>query len=313
MIPDKYSSVPDISYIYQLKKQRVINDYNFLINYTNYEKGEGELIIGACPHIYEKNIFDIKYYRTTYAIEKPNYMMYGLNFDEILVGENEDKLQGTKQSKFLSDFGLIVGSINYYNYIYESFFEKKISEKICFNNNITANIEWREGEKNYEYFCCYKRLLKEKEMQKISKIQFIHKEMNYTFIFDYKELFIEKDEFYIFKIIFNHKSNFYWIFGKPWLSKYLMVFNQDSKTIGHYYHIGKDQETKNDKINWILMGIIGFLTLAIIIFGFWLIYSLRKGRKKRINEIRDEFDYTLDDNNNNNKQSLIKKSLGLDN
>ena len=311
MVPDKYSSIPDISFIYQLKKQKIINDYNFLINYTNYENGEGEFIIGPCPHVYEKNIFNQKYYRTSYAIEKPNYMMYGLNFDEILIGENDVKLQGTKQSKFLCDFGLIVGNLNYYDYIYKNFFEKKISEKICFKNNITANIEWREGEKNYEYFYCDKKLLKEEEMRKISKIKFVHKEMNYTFEFNYKDLFYEKNEFYIFKIIFNHKNNFYWIFGKPWLSKYLMVFNQDSKTIGHYFYIGEELEKKNDlnKINWILMGIIGFLTLVIFMFGLWLFYYYKKGRKKRINEIKDEFDYTLDIN----EKKIINNSIGLDN
>lgn len=312
MVPDKYTSIPDISFIYQLKKQKIINDYNFLINYTDYEKGEGEFIIGSFPHIYEKDIYNQKYYRTAYAIEKPNYMMYGLNFDEILIGENDEKLQGTKQSKFLSDFGLIVGSINYYDYIFQNFFKQKISENICFQKNITVNIEWREGEKNYDYFYCNKKLLKKEEIKKISKIKFVHKEMNFTFEFNHEELFIEKGEFYIFKIIFNQKNNFYWVFGKPWLSKYLMIFNQDSKTIGHYCHVGKDFEEKNDLtiINWILMGIICILIFVAFIFGLWLVYTYKKGRKKRINEIKDEFDYTLE---NNYKNNLVNKSLGLEN
>ena len=40
------------------------------------------------------------------------------------------------------------------------------------------------------------------------------------------------------------KKNFYWIFGKPWFEKYLMVFNQDKKTIGHYCYILNDSDTK---------------------------------------------------------------------
>ena len=312
MIPDKYSSIPDVSFIYQLKKQKIITDYNFMINYTNYEKGEGEFIIGGCPHIFENNIYQQKYYRTSYAIEKPKYMMYGLNFDEILLGENGENIPGTKQCKFLSDFGLILGSLDYYDIIYNIFFSKKISEKICFKGNISANIEWREGERNYEYFYCYKNLIKE-DIQKIPIIKFVHKEMNYTFEFNYKELFYEKDELYIFKIIFSKKNNFYWIFGKPWLGKYLMVFNQDSKTIGHYYYINeKTVEEKNiKKINWILLGVIGILVVIIILFGIWLVYYYKKGRKKRINEIKDEFDYTLDNNDKN--KNLINNDLGLNN
>ena len=313
MIPDYYSSIPDISFIYQLKKQKIINDYNFMINYTNSEKGTGELIIGGFPHSFIKSKYDQKFFRSTYAIEKPKYMMYGLNFDEILLGENEDKLPGVKQCKFVSDFGLIVGSVNYYEIINEIFFKKKISEKRCFKGNISTTIEWREGEKNYEYFYCYKNLLKKEDIETIPKIQFIHKELNYTFEFNSQELFYDKKEFYIFKIIFNKKGNFYWIFGKPWLSKYLMIFNQDSKTIGYYCYITNksEEKKKNNKNNLILMGIICFLTIIVIIFGLWLVYFYKKGRKKRINEIKEEFDYGLDNNDKTN--NFFNKDLGIDN
>ena len=138
MIPNEYSSIPDISFIYQLKKQKIIEEYTFLINYTNSDKGEGEFIIGHPPHIYDKKFLE-KYYKTSYGINKPNFMMYGLNFDKIISGE--DDIGGSMQCKFLSDFGMIVGSIKYYDYIYTNFFEKKIEEKICFKGNITANIE----------------------------------------------------------------------------------------------------------------------------------------------------------------------------
>ena len=311
MIPNEYNTIPDISFIFQLKKQKLINEYNFMINYTNSEKGEGEFIIGNCPHIYDDNKYKQKYYTTSYAIEKPNYWIYALNFDEININGNENIGKG--QGKFLNDFGLIVGSVKYYEYIYNKYFEKKIKEKKCFKENVSVNIEWREGEKNYEYFYCNKNLLKEKDIKEIGNIKFIHKEMNYTFEFNYKELFYEKNEYYIFKIIFNHKNNFYWIFGKPWFEKYLMIFNQDSKTIGHYYYIenNKLEENKNkDKINWILMVIILILILFIIAIGVWIIHYFKKeSRKKRINEIKDEFDYTQE--NDYKKNNLINDSLGI--
>ena len=134
---------------------------------------------------------------------------------------------------------------------------KKILEKICFKGNITANIEWREGEKSYVFFYCNKN--KKNILENIESIKFIHKEMNYSFEFNYNELFFEKKDFLIFKIIFNLKSNFYWIFGKPWFTKYQMIFDQDKKTIGHYCYIkdnNDDENNDNDninKINWILL------------------------------------------------------------
>ena len=314
MIPNSYNSIPDISFIYQLKKQKIITEYNFMVNYTDCKKGEGEFIVGTCPHSFEKNKYDKNYYRTSYAIEKPNFMMYGLNFDEIIfeLNDKKDLILGPKQAKFLSDFGLIVGSIDYYDLISKNFFDKKIKDNICFKDKIKANIEWREGETDFEFFYCDKSLLKEDELKNIGNIKFFHKEMNYTFEFNYNELFDEKNELYIFKIIFNPKNNFYWIFGKLWLAKYLMIFNQDSKTIGHYYYVGNIIKEKNgkDKINWVLLGIIGILVLFIIIFGSWMIYHYKKEiKKKRINEIIDDYDYIQE--NNDKQNNLINKNLGL--
>ena len=313
MIPNSYSSIPDISFIYQLKKQKIINEYNFMINYTDASKGEGEFIIGSCPHVFEKGKYDQKNYVTNNAIQKPNFMVYGLNFDKIFFGKNRDWALGSANGIFMCDFGLIAGSNRYYEIIYNNFFKKKISENICFNASITTTIEWREGEKNYEFFYCDKNKLKEKDMEQLGKIEFVQKEMNYTFEFNYKELFYEKNEYYIFKVIFNHKNNFYWIFGKPWFTKYFMVFNQDSKTIGHYSYVGYNSEENNGtgKINWILIGIILLLVFVIIIFGGWMIYYYkREKRKKRINEIKDEFDYTQDIDNK--KENLINnKNLGI--
>ena len=38
MIPNSYNSIPDISFIYQLKKQKIITEYNFMVNYTDCKK-----------------------------------------------------------------------------------------------------------------------------------------------------------------------------------------------------------------------------------------------------------------------------------
>ena len=150
MIQNQYTSIPDINFIVQLKKQNIINYYGFVINYTSYEKGEGELIIGGPPHLYDPKYND-SYYITENAIAKPKYMMYGLEFDSIYYGNNTTNIGGSMQCKFLSDFGLIVGSIKYYEVILEKFFNEYLKNNICYKNNIKISIEWREGEKNFEY------------------------------------------------------------------------------------------------------------------------------------------------------------------
>ena len=234
MIPNQYSSIPEITFINQLKKQEIINDYSFVIKYISKE--EGELIIGGTPDSYD-NRYKPEYYKIQYSINKPTYEMYGLVFNSIYYGDNNIDIGGRMQSKFLIDFGLIVGSINYYDFIYENFFKEKLLKGFCYKKYINAKIEWREGEKNFIYFYCKKNTINISEMQ---NIKFIQKKMNFTFEFNYLELFHEIDNYIIYKIIFPEKNNFYWIFGKPWFEKYLMVFNQDKKTIGHYYYIVND-------------------------------------------------------------------------
>ena len=41
----------DLSFIYQMKQAANLDDYSFTLKYKNDE--EGELIIGAYPHLYD--------------------------------------------------------------------------------------------------------------------------------------------------------------------------------------------------------------------------------------------------------------------
>ena len=294
MIPNQYSSIPDISFINQLKKLDIINDYSFVINYIS--KDEGEFIIGGTPDSYD-NRYKSEYYKIQYSITKPKYEMYGLNFDSIIYGNNNTNIGGYMQSKFLIDFGLIVGSNNYYDIIYENFFKEKILKGFCKKKYINAKIEWREGENKYIYFFCGKNTINISEMQ---NIKFIQKEMNFTFEFNYSELFHEIDNYLIFNIIFLEKKNFYWIFGKPWFEKYLMVFNQDKKTIGHYCYIVNDPNTKESRktFNTLLIIIIISLLFIFIILVFVFYCCIRNTReRRRPNEINDDYEYNQRNDN----------------
>jgi hypothetical protein len=296
MIPNQYSSIPEISFINQLKNKGIINDYSFVINYNS--KDEGDFIIGGTPDSYN-NKYKSEFYKVQYAINKPKYKMYGLNFDSINYGNNNTNIGGRMQSKFLIDFGLIVGSNNYYDIIYEKFFKEKILKGFCNKKYINAKIEWREGEKKYIYFYCRKNTINICEMQ---NIKFIQKEMNFTFEFNYLELFHEIDNYLIFKIIFPERANFYWIFGKPWFEKYLMVFNQDKKTIGHYCYILNDSDTKkiSPTLNPLLLTIIFILLIILIILVSAFYYCINNSRRRRLNEVNDDYEY-----NNQNNDNLI--------
>ena len=309
MVPNQYSSIQDISFINQLKKQEIIDYYSFVINYTSYEKGEGEFILGGPPHFYDYR-YNNDYYKYEYAIDKPKYMMYGLQFDSINYGNNKTNIGGSMQSKFLSDLGLIVGTTNYYEIIIDKFFNDYLIKGICTIDEIKVNVEWREGDKNYKYFYCEKNKI---DISKLENIKFIHNKLNYTFTFNYTELFEEIDNYYIFKIIFPKTREFYWIFGKPWLAKYLMVFDQDKKIVGHYYYMNdksiKENKSKKKQFNNILLlVIIGILFIIIGVFMIWLILFLKRdNRRRRLNEINEDYEYSQD--NNNNTEKIINNDL----
>ena len=101
--------------------------------------------------------------------------------------------------------------------------------------------------------------------------------------------------------------------GKIFFYKYQFFFNQDSKGIGFYnpnikFNISNnnDKENINDKkdnnfIYKILAIVFGSLLFIAIVIIF--IYSLNKcknKKKKRANELDDEYDYVSDKNIINN-------------
>ena len=98
--------------------------------------------------------------------------------------------------------------------------------------------------------------------------------------------------------MFDKDSNYPWKFGKLFMKKYFFNFDVNSKTIGFYKDLtiaNSDKKFNNKLLIWILFPII------LIIFGvggFFLgkmIYN--KNRKKRANELDDDYEYIQKKNN----------------
>jgi len=125
----------------------------------------------------------------------------------------------------------------------------------------------------------------------------------FTFILDYKDLFYEKSGKYFFNIIFDKNNKNQWKLGKPFLKKYVFVYDYDSKTIG-FYNEELPGGKRGKKISSILLNI--FFAIVIIGFGFLGFYYGKKvydkARKKRRNEIEDEYEYKL-------KTKFVKTNL----
>ena len=147
---------------------------------------------------------------------------------------------------------------------------------------------------------------------------------NYTFELTDKDLFQIRGDKKYFLIIFDSTSNFPWKFGKLFMQKYLFNFDTDSSMIGFYRKINNENNESNENngkneisenisnsnfLVWIFMGIL------IIIFGIGCFclgkFLYNKNRKKRANELEDDYEYKQKNNEESLTNNKNKNILGI--
>ena len=264
---DKTNKDYDKGLIYQLKQRNKIDSYYFYIEYKNDK--EENLILGNLTHEinskYKKNNFiELSKLGTS------NY--YELNFDSLFYGK--EFITNLQSVIFSYEENFIKGTLKLQNVLLENFFETYIKENKCFS------VEF--GKEMISYYCN-----KDVQIEKMKNIKLFHREVNFTFELNYKDLFKKVNGKYYFLMYFQKHIPFSFQLGKPFLKKYLLVFNQDKRTIGFYKII----PSNNSFIVWILI-IICFI-IILLLGSYILIYRPGKFRKKRINEIEDDYEYNV--------------------
>lgn len=267
--------------IKQLFHENVINNNIFSLIYSSKSDDEGFFLIGAEPHIYNKNKFFESQLRHIPA-DNNFFIFWTLNPDKIYFSSNNNEYFNITNYLVCTleyNLGVIYGTEIYLNLIKEHFFDALINENKCHEETVNSK---------YTVFYCDNK----KDIEKFPSLNFYLQQLLYTFNLDYKDLFYEKNGKYFFKVIFDKDNKMQWKLGRPFLKKYVFLYDYDSKTIGFYNDLlpgGK----KNKKISNIVSNIIYFI--IIVIFGYiGFFYGKKvydKVRKKRIYEIDDEFEY----------------------
>ena len=132
------------------------------------------------------------------------------------------------------------------------------------------------------------------------------KELDFTFELNYKDLFYQnEDGNNYFLIIFNNvdeeeEHSEFWSFGEPLIKKYNLIFNPDSKQIGIYAKLSdfdNKEETFWEKYKWYIILVIA-LTIILVGLGVMIFLYLKvlPKRKKKANELNDDFDYPSNEN-----------------
>ena len=326
-----YIGIPN--FIDNLKGNKFINTYQWAMIYNKtphknknyqfwdtllYEDNNGELLIGFNEGEYS-DIFkiDSKKYeiKDVKAEEDKERITWSLYFQNIYLSDtriknknviinDEDIHKKYLQNKFaylLITKEYNIGTKEFQLLINEEFFNYYFDKNICIKNKIIYDYSYE----TFSYYVCDNNTGNFILENLFPNIIFFHHDLNYEFELSYKDLFYtdKNDEnqikFY-FNIIFSNSGRTEWGLGKPFLRKYLFIFECDKKlikflnlkNINDNNNSPQDALIKNDKFKIITIIILAII-LGIIIFfiGTFLgkkfaIYQRR--RKKRANELEDE-------------------------
>ncbi len=247
-----FNDEKDYNLIYQLKKKKIINSYNFYIKYTN--ENEGKLFIG--------NLFNekVKYVKEILDIQN----RFGIIFDNISSGDNE--IYCYSKAFFQIENRFIRGDNQYKIDVQKHFFKDYIIQNKCHSDYFIN--KWEEMN---IYFYCDDDI----DLDKFKTLKFFIKDVNLTFEFNSKDLFYKFGNQIYFLVYFTDKINVDWILGEPFLKKYLIGFDQDKKIILFL----NDNFEKNNNKNYIYISLI---IIFILIFVFSNIYFCKLLKIKKL-------------------------------
>ena len=253
------------------------------INKDNYDLWQ--LIIGEYPHEYDSKNFKEK---NLISVLSSNTISWRMSFREIK--SDNITLENSKEARFEFNNIHMIAPEEYRSTILKTFFNDYIDKKICF-----------EEELSLRFIYCKKDSFSKEDFEKFPKLKFYEINMNYTFEFNSNDLFIEKNGYYYFFIGFGSS----WCFGLSFLKKYPLIFNHDSKSI-YYYNNIIDNENSNSNIfssisvKWIIVIVIAvtFLSIGIVVGK----YIFNTKRKKKANELDDDYDYKPQNENKENNE-----------
>ena len=321
------------SFLNILKANKIINDsiwtYEFfdkkenkILNFPEIrykyiiDNFDGLLILGNFSNEYNPKNYDKNNYISTLAVERDKLLMWELIFHKIY-SINKEKISINKDiyADLSINYDYIISPKEYFEELIFPFFISYLEKKIC-KINIINN---KRKNHLYEVISCDKKLFTTKDIKNFPGIYFFHHGYNYTFELTYKELFKEMNNSIFFLILknvgtFNHDI---WKLGKIFLKKYHFSFNINSRTIILHNNIiyKTDEETNNiiNKIKIHVNYIWIIICIVCLIGGIYIGHTIIiKDRKKRANELQDEYEYKAENVNNDTKSKLLnEKSIEM--
>ena len=140
----------------------------------------------------------------------------------------------------------------------------------------------------YEFVLCNKDL----DIDKFPKLEFYSDELDHTFTYEGKDLFVfdSKNEHYLFLIVFDLYApvETAWELGLPFLRKEKLFFDMDKENLG----VCLDAVQPKENSMYLVLNIALICFLLAVIVGLLFMMPSKKQRKKRANELVEDYEYT---------------------
>ena len=312
----------------------MIKDQSWTIKFLS--ENEGIFVLGEEPHQYQDPEKDKRYQRKYYfkcnsltgneyynplSISAQKVFAHNKKGEEIIINEN-------KGCYLNYNYGFIIGTKEYKEYIDKFFFDKLIELKIC-SYDFVHYIDKDDIESRYYSIRCDKDEFKE-YYEKFPKLNFFVYDYNYNFELTKEDLFVKVNHEYYFLIIFkksvfDHSDLAFWNLGLPFLKKYEFVHNYEEQNIGFYIpyqepeeddddekipekppkEAEKKEEKKDSNGNtksyvWIIVGVV-IIVIILVVGAFCVAKNMYGKRKGKANELEDDFVY---DSENKEKKTI---------
>ncbi len=303
-------------FFHSLKDAELISSFSWTLKFFNnkslhdlitYDQEKdniiGEFIFGDEPSAYENDSYNFNekgFYKIN-PLPSKNIMDWRFNFSNIYIsmkeGENISKIDflDDKDAQIIINYSFMSGPQYFLYFLYEHFFWQYDGD-ICEEKDIDF----------YTYIECDSSF----KVETFPNITFEQRGFEYAFNLTYEDLFVfdEMSQTYIF-LIFIRDSSMIWELGTVFLKKFQFVYNEDLKTIGFYKtYKGEDKKddrlTPEDKISYtmkiVLIVVLTAIFAGLLIFiGMFIQKICNKDRKKRANELKDNFEYISENADDN--------------
>ena len=127
---NKYlNKIDSTTFIYQLKSNQIINNYQITIFFNS--SNEGFYLIGNLPHYFDSNQFKEYQLISTYSIPNNPLFQFQILFDEVYISDIKNTTLNYNKIYFNFDLGLIKGTTEYFDEINKLFFKEYYKKGIC--------------------------------------------------------------------------------------------------------------------------------------------------------------------------------------